>query len=99
MSASLNSGNCIVISFQHRVIYVVNVLNMTVGFQVMVQQGAQERLYVNQTLAYHASARVEVDDYGKYLVSVFPIIEGKGIMGSNETCRKVVEIQGIIEYN
>ena len=56
-----------------------------IGFQVIAQLGVQERvhrLYVNQTLPNHTSACVEVEESGEYLVSILPIINGRGITGS-----------------
>ena len=76
----------------------VECLSQAVGFQVIAQSGVLERvhrLYVNQTLPGHTSASVEVEDGGVYLVSIIPIIEGRGITGSRVEYRETVLVPGM----
>ena len=66
---------------------------MVTGFQVIAQLNVQERvhrLYVNQTLPGQTSASVEVEESGEYLVSILPIIEGRGVTGSGVEYREIV---------
>ena len=69
--------------------------SMAIGFQVIAQLGVQERvhrLYVNQTLPGQTSASVEVEESGEYLVSILPIIEGRGVTGSDVEYRDLVTV-------
>ena len=60
---------------------------MATGFQVITQLGVPykvHRLYVNQTLPDdRTSASVEVEESGEYLVSILPIVQGRGITNSD----------------
>ena len=72
------------------------VLSMATGFQVIVQSGVQERvhkLYISQTLPGQTSASVEVEESGEYLVSILPLVEGRGITGSRVEYRQVVVVE------
>ena len=74
-------------------IYPMN--SMATGFQVIVQLGVQDsmhRLYVNQTQPGQTSARVEVEEDGEYLVSIIPIMEGRGITNTSVEYRVIVEM-------
>ena len=87
--------NCQITTSPHHITvkctYPVN--SMAIGFQVIAQLGVQERvhrLYINQSLPDHTSASVEVEESGEYLVSILPIIEGRGVTGSNVEYREIV---------
>ena len=70
--------------------------SQAVGFQVIAQSGVQERvhrLYINQTLPGQTSASVEVEESGEYLVSILPLVEGRGITDSSVEYREIVTIE------
>ena len=80
-----NLKNCHISTSQPRIIVECMRFSMAIGFQVIAQSDVQERvhkLYVNQTQPGQTSASVEVEESGEYLVSVFPVREGKGIINS-----------------
>ena len=90
-------ANCQITVSQYR-IGAECVFPMGADFQVIAQSGVQERvhrLYVNQTLPGQTSASVEVEESGVYLVSILPIIEGRGITGSHVEYSEVVVVDGI----
>ena len=71
--------------------------SQAVGFQVIAQSGVQERvhrLYISQTLPGQTSASVEVEESGEYLVSILPIMEGRGIAHSSVEYREIVTLGG-----
>ena len=60
--------------------------SLATGFLLIVQLGDPDqvhKLYVNQTRDWQNSVSVEVEENGTYLVSVIPILEETGIIGSN----------------
>ena len=48
------------------------------------------KLYINQTRDRQHSVTVEVNKNGTYLVSVIPVFERTGIIGSNVECREEI---------
>ena len=48
------------------------------------------KLYTNQTRYQQSFVTVEVDENGTYLVSVIPVLERTGIIGSNVEYREVI---------
>ena len=60
--------------------------SLATGFLMIVQLGDPDRvhrLYVNQTRDQQSLVSVEVKENGTYLVSVIPVFERTGIIGSN----------------
>ena len=60
--------------------------SLATGFLMLVQQGDPDqvhKLYVNQTRDQQSLVSVEVKENGTYLVSVIPVFEETGIIGSN----------------
>ena len=63
------------------------------GFLMLVQLGDPDqvhKLYVNQTRDRQRSVTVEVEENGTYLVSVIPVFERIGIIGSNVEYREEI---------
>ena len=59
--------------------------SFTRGFQVIVQLSNASEVWllrINQSMDPHAPATVEVERDGPYLVTVFPLREGRGILDS-----------------
>ena len=58
-----------------------------------------QKLYINQTRDQQSSASVEVEENGTYLVSVIPVLERTGIIGSNVEHREEIVLPFIISGN
>ena len=89
---STNQESCHINTIQHNIIS-VECPQATTSFQVIVQLG-EGKLYVNRTQPGQTSTSVEVEESGEFLVSVIPIIEGRGITSSSEAYRSVVIVEG-----
>ena len=89
-----NQENCHINTIQHNInIISVECPQATTSFQMIVQLG-EGKLYVNRTQPGQTSTSVEVEESGEFLVSVIPIIEGRGITSSSEAYRSVVIVEG-----
>ena len=67
--------------------------SLATGFLMLVQLGDPDqvyKLYVNQTRDKQRSVTVEVEENGTYLVSVIPVFEKTGIIGSNVEYREEI---------
>ena len=67
--------------------------SLTTGFLTLVQLGDPDqahKLYVNQTRDQQSLVSVEVEENGTYLVSIIPVLERTGIIGSNVEYREEI---------
>ena len=59
---------------------------MATGYQVITYLNTLDqvhKIYTSTTTNCHTQVTVEVEERGLYLVSVIPLLEGTGIIGSN----------------
>ena len=88
--------NCHITTFESVINVECDLVDSTaIAFQVIAQLGVSDRVYrlhVNQTLPGQTSASVEVEEDGEYLVSIFPILEQRGITNSSVEYREVVMV-------
>ena len=66
---------------------------MVTGYQVIAYLNTLEqvhKIYTNTTTNCHTQVTVEVEEHGTYLVSVIPLLEEIGIIGSNVEYRDEV---------
>ena len=59
---------------------------MATGYQVIAYLNTLDqvhKIYTNMTTNCHTQITVEVEEHGTYLVSVIPLLEETGIIGSN----------------
>ena len=67
--------------------------SLATGFLTLVQLGDPDqahKLYVNQTRDQQSLVSVEVEENGTYLVSIIPVLERTGIIGSNVEYREEI---------
>ena len=72
---------------------------MATGYQVIACLNTLDqvhKIYTNMTTNCHTQATVEVEERGLYLVSVLPIIEGRGITGSSVEHAEIVNVDGMV---
>ena len=68
---------------------------MATGYQVITYLNTLDqvhKIYSNTTTNCHTQVTVEVEERGPYLVSILPIIEGRGITGSSVEHAEVVMV-------
>ena len=65
----------------------------------MITQGnplnEMHKLYINQTTHQQNSVSIEVELNGLYLVSIIPILEGIGIIGSSVEHREIIQVEAL----
>ena len=72
---------------------------MATGYQVITYLNTLDQvhqIYTNMTTNCHTQVTVEVEERGLYLVSVLPIIEGRGITGSSVEHAEIVMVDGMV---
>ena len=72
---------------------------MATGYQVIVYLNSLDqvhKIYTNTTTDCHTQVTVEVEERGLYLVSVLPIIEGRGITGSSVEHAEIVMVDSMV---
>ena len=72
---------------------------MATGYQVIAYFNTLDqvhKIYTNTTTNCHTQVTVEVEERGLYLVSVLPIIEGRGITGSSVEHSELVMVDGMV---
>ena len=70
---------------------------MATGYQVIAYLNTLNKvhkIYTNTTTNCYTQVTVEVEERGLYLVSVLPIIEGRGITGSSVEHSEIVVVDG-----
>ena len=72
---------------------------MATGYQVIAYLNTLDqvhKIYTNTTTNCHTQVTVEVEERGLYLVSVLPIIEGRGITGSTVEHSEMVMVDDMV---
>ena len=72
---------------------------MATGYQVVAYLNTLDqvhKIYTNTTTNCYTQVTVEVEERGLYLVSVLPIIEGRGITGSSVEHSELVMVDGMV---
>ena len=72
---------------------------MVTGFQAIVQPADSDqlgKLYANHTSGSQTSVTVEVEQNGKFLVSVIPVLGETGIINSSVEYAEVVVVEDLL---